>query len=168
LSRAQAHTCAPDFFDANCDVARKSLAWRPGDFAAHVSGGDAADRAPRMRLFLEYAAAGDAGGAPKLTLAARRHALLETVLRSRACGRDRIADPKRRAVDEICAAFHFDESVRRVTMRGTVLWPTDQLEAAVLDLFDNATAAAAFTATVLATLADAPELREQVARDGVL
>ena len=52
--------------------------------------------------------------------------------------------------------------------RGTVLWPTDQLEAAVLDLFDNATAAAAFTATVLATLADAPELREQVARDGVL
>ena len=46
--------------------------------------------------------------------------------------------------------------------------PVQQTQAAVLDLFDNATAAAAFTATVLATLADAPELREQVARDGVL
>lgn len=71
-----------------------------------------------------------------LSLAARRTVLLALVLRSDACLRDRVVDVARRNVDEVCDSFSQTENT--ASMIKPVLWPTDQLRAAVYGLFDDA------------------------------
>lgn len=127
-----AHVCAPDFFAAGCSVENSRLAWRPGDFAAHLSGGHYVDRSHRLSLLREYMDEGTiAFGNVTVGLAVRRTALLELAVD--ACGRDRVADPARRAVDEVCDKI--DRTGGFPSMARSVLWPTVQLRAAVAGLY---------------------------------
>ena len=140
-----AHTCAPDFFAQGCGVENSRLAWRPGDFSAHLSGGDHMDRSHRLDLLREYL---DEGPLlfenASIGLSTRRTALVDLALAQ--CGRDRVVDAARRAVDEVCDKVSRNDG-RFVSFERSVLWPTAQLRAAVVDLYPSAQEAdAAITA----------------------
>ena len=125
-------------------VENSRLAWRPGDFSAHLSGGSTWIGATastccgstwtRVLLF-ENASVG---------LNTRRTALVDLALAQ--CGRDRVVDAARRAVDEVCDKVSRNDG-RFVSFERSVLWPTAQLRAAVVDLYPSAQEAdAAITA----------------------
>ena len=131
-----AHTCAPDLFAQGCAVENSRLAWRPGDFAAHLSGGHYVDRSHRLDLLREYL---DGGTIlvenASVGLSTRRTALLDLALAH--CGRDRVVDAARRAVDEVCDKVSRNDG-RFLSFERSVLWPTSQLRAAVVDLYPSA------------------------------
>ena len=127
----RAHVRAGLFCSAGCAVENSRLAWRPGDFSAHLSGGHYVDRSHRLDLLREYL---DEGTIlvenASVGLSTRRTALLELALAH--CGRDRVTDSARRAVDEVCDKVSRNDG-RFLSFERSVLWPTSQLRAAVVD-----------------------------------
>ena len=157
-----AHTCAPDFFAAGCAVENSRLAWRPGDFSAHLSGGHYVDRSHRLDLLREYLDEGPMQlENASVGLSTRRTALLELALSH--CGRDRVTDAARRSIDEVCDKVSRNDG-RFLSFERSVLWPTAQLRAAVVDLYPSSEAADA--AIAARTRALVGSLRGVVEVDG--
>ena len=94
-------------------------------------------------------------------LSTRRTALLELALAH--CGRDRVVDAARRSIDEVCDKVSRNDG-KFISYERSVLWPTAQLRAAVVDLYPSSEAADA--AIAARTRALVGSLRGVVEVDG--
>ena len=137
-------TCAYDWIDHDCDLHHRELAWRPGDFAAHISGYSLDHRLKRLQLIHDAEHRSrrllddDDDQAP-FDLATHRQILIELILGRHVTGEDVIR-------------AHFEKSTSEEGKKpkwrliAPLLTNTTYLEAVALDIFhgDQAQARSAY------------------------
>lgn len=133
-----AHVCALDWIDPQCDLRLRSLAWRPTDFAAHVSGGSLDNRIKRVNLLLSENIKLSYGSEVDIDFAAHRQILIDMVLEAKSCEMaPRIQNLT--SLSELCRIVYVvqDAQVQRRSLSEPLLLPTADLEALAVSAHDS-------------------------------
>lgn len=139
------HVCALDWIDPQCDLRLRGLAWRPTDFAAHVSGGSLESRIKRVNLLLSDDIKLSYGYKVDIDFAAHRQILIDIVLEAKGCEMVSLRSLENlNSLAVLCSAVHIvqDVHVQRLSLSEPLLLPTADLEALAISTYNSPEVAA--------------------------
>lgn len=137
-----AHVCALDWIDPDCDLGLRHLAWRPGDFAAHISGGSLQNRLGRLDLLLND---DEIGRAETADFATHRQILIDNLLASGVCSTQdaagTIVESSGHSYSDVCSHIRYVDdgfgAKRRIVLENAILMRTNRLEELVLSAYNT-------------------------------